>query len=172
MNGGLIDVLGTLSREFDAVLPVVRESARAELLPAQRELEMLSRKVLAAQVELDAAAADTGVCGEHGYATTRAMLTEMHRLSPREATARHARSEQLAARRSLTGQVLPPRLPATAAALAQGAIGAAHVEVIAQLMRAVPDRFDPATCASVEEHLAGFARRFTPGRPGCWARNC
>ena len=83
MNGSLLDTLGTLSREFDAVLSGVHESACAELLPAQRELEVLSRKVLAAQVELDAAVADAGLRGEHGYATTRAMLADVHRLAPR-----------------------------------------------------------------------------------------
>ncbi|MCA1675872.1 MAG: 13E12 repeat family protein, partial [Actinobacteria bacterium] len=166
MNGSLLDTLGILSREFDAVLPGVRESARAELLPAQRELEALSRKVLAAQVELDAAVTDAALSGEHGYPTTRAMLTEVHRLSPREATARQARCEQLATRRSLTGEVLPPRLPQTARALVDGAIGAGHIEVIAQLMRGVPDRLDPQTCASVEEQVAGFAREFTPRETG------
>ncbi len=86
----------------------------------------------------------------------------MHRLTPREATAREQRRDQLAARRSLTGELLPPRLPDTARALADGEIGAAHVEVIAQVMRSVPDSFDPATCASVEAQVAGFARQYTP----------
>ncbi len=58
------------------------------------------------------------------------MLGDLLRLHPREAAAREAHREQLAHRRSLTGELLPPRLPATAAALAAGAIGAAHVEVI------------------------------------------
>jgi len=162
MSGSLLDTLGLVSREFDAVLPVLRESACVELLPAQRELETLSRKVLAAQVELDAAVADAGVCGEHGYASTWAMLAEVHRLAPREATARQARCGQLATRRSLAGEVLPPRLPATAVALAEGAIGAGHVEVVVQVMRGAADRFDPQTCAVVEEQVAGFARDFTP----------
>jgi hypothetical protein len=133
--GSLLDTLGILSCEFDAVLSGVRESVCAELLPALRELEVLSRKVLAAQVELDAAVADAGLRGEHGYATTRTMLADVHRLAPREKMARQDRQEQIATRRSLTGEVLPPRLPATAAALAEGAISAGHVEVIAQVMR-------------------------------------
>ncbi|MDQ3989613.1 MAG: HNH endonuclease [Actinomycetota bacterium] len=166
MSGSLLDTLGTVSREFDAVLAVVRESACVELLAAQRELERLSRKVLAAQVELDAAVADAGLCGEHGYATTRAMLAEVHRLAPREATARQARCEQLATRRSLTGEVLPPRLPATAAALAEGAIGTGHVEVIGQVMHGAADRFDPQTCASVEEQVVSFARKYSPRETG------
>ncbi|MDQ3988549.1 MAG: HNH endonuclease [Actinomycetota bacterium] len=166
MNGALTHLLGTVSREMDGLLSVVRESECSELLPAQRELEVLSRKVLAAQVELDAAVADAALCREYGYATTRTLLTEVHRLAPREATARQARCEQLATRRSLTGEVLPARLPATAAALAQGTIGAEHVEVIAQVMRAAADRLDPQTCASVEEQVTGFARKYSPRETG------
>jgi len=39
--GSLLDTLGILSCEFDAVLSGVRESVCAELLPALRELEAL-----------------------------------------------------------------------------------------------------------------------------------
>jgi hypothetical protein len=99
-----------LSREFDGLLPVVRAVGGGELLGAQRVLEALSRKVLAAQAELDAAAAEGGVCAEHGYGSVRAMVADVHRLGPREATAREARREQLASRRSLTGEVLRPLL--------------------------------------------------------------
>jgi hypothetical protein len=110
MNGSVVDTLVGLSREFDGLLPVVRAVDGGELLGAQRVLEALSRKVLAAQAELDAAAAEGGVCAEHGYGSVRAMVADVHRLGPREATAREARREQLASRRSLTGEVLRPLL--------------------------------------------------------------
>ncbi len=162
MNGALTEAFAALSRELDGLLPSVRESACDELIAAQRELEVLSRKVLAAQVALDAAVQDAGAHSENGYASVRSMLADVHLLTPREATAREQRREQLSGRRSLTGEVLPPRLPETARAVGEGAIGAAHVEVIAHVMRAVPDSFDPATCAAVEEQVASFARQYSP----------
>ncbi|MDQ4021349.1 MAG: DUF222 domain-containing protein, partial [Actinomycetota bacterium] len=167
MNGALIDALAGLSREMDELLPNLRDLVCAELLDAQRGLETLSRKVLAAQVELDAAVEDTRVGGEHGYTSVRSILAEVHRLTPREATAREQRREQLATRRSLTGEVLPPRFPETARALSDGAIGPAHAEVIAAVMKALPERFDPDTCAVVEEQVAGFARVYSPRETGC-----
>ncbi|MCA1675994.1 MAG: HNH endonuclease, partial [Actinobacteria bacterium] len=170
MNGTLIDALAGLSREMDELLPNLRDVVCAELLDAQRGLETLSRKVLAAQVELDAAVEDTRVGGEHGYTSVRSMLAEVHRLTPREATAREQRREQLATRRSLTGEVLPPRFPETARALGEGAIGPAHAEVIAAVMKALPERFDPDTCAVVEEQVAGFARVYSPRETGVLAR--
>ncbi|MGI9064125.1 MAG: DUF222 domain-containing protein, partial [Pseudonocardiaceae bacterium] len=136
MNGALTDILGALSRGAAGLLPLVLDG---ELLEAQRALETLSRTVLAAQVELDAALDEAGTHSQHGYSSLRSMLIELHRLTPRDATAREQRRDQLCERRSLSGEVLPPRLPETARALAAGAIGAGHVEVIAHVMRTIPD---------------------------------
>lgn len=162
MNDGVVEALAGLCREFDGLLPVVRCVPGAEVIEVQRVLEGLSRKVLAAQAELDAAAADSGVCAEHGYGTVRSLLLEAHRLLPREVTAREARREQLATRRRLAGEVLAPRLPETARALGEGAVGAAHVETITQVMRGVSATLDPDTCAVVEEQVVGFARQYGP----------
>ncbi|MGH3998897.1 MAG: DUF222 domain-containing protein [Pseudonocardiaceae bacterium] len=49
-----------------------------------------------------------------------------------------ARREQLATRRTVTGELLPAHLPATAAALAAGAIGTGQLHVITQAMAALP----------------------------------
>ncbi|HVE97229.1 MAG TPA: DUF222 domain-containing protein [Pseudonocardiaceae bacterium] len=55
------------------------------------------------------------------------MLAGVLNLSKGEAKARAEQAGLLAPRRSLTGQTLPPMLPATAAELAAGAIGPTHV---------------------------------------------
>lgn len=169
MNGALTEDIGVLSRGLDELLPVVREPLGGEeLIAAQRELQVLSRKVLAAQLELDAAVEDVGLAQHHGYPSVRALLADMHRLTPREATRQEQRT-QLAARRSLTGEVLPPRLPETARALAEGAIGPSHVEIVDKFITALPDSFDPQLRATVEEQVAGFARDYTPRETGLLA---
>ncbi len=169
MNGTPVEVLAGLSRGLDGLVPTLRATASRELLDTQRGLEALSRKVLAAQAELDAAVDESALRAEHGYSSARAMLAEVHRLAPREVTARTQRREQLATRHSLAGEVLPPRLPETAAALAAGAIGAAHVDAIAQVMRQAQERLDPVTCAGFEEQVAGFARQYGPRETGVLA---
>lgn len=68
-----------------------------------RSPEQQSRVVVAAQAELDAAVADAGAWSEQGYGPVRVMLADVHRLGPREATAREQRRERLAGRRSLFG---------------------------------------------------------------------
>ncbi|MGH3802267.1 MAG: DUF222 domain-containing protein, partial [Pseudonocardiaceae bacterium] len=49
-------------------------------------------------------------------------------------------AELLTPRRSLTGEVLLPALPATAAELAAGAIGPTHLRVITATLRRIPSR--------------------------------
>ncbi len=160
MTGALIGIIEALSRGLDGLLPILREPVGdTEIIEAQRQLQTLARKVYAAQLELDASTEQAGLAQAHGYASVKAMLGDMLRLHPREAAAREAHREQLAHRRSLIGQLLPPRLPATAAALCEGAIGATHVEVIDRVM-AVPARHP----GSAHPHRGGRADRWL--RPG------
>ncbi|MDQ4020442.1 MAG: HNH endonuclease [Actinomycetota bacterium] len=154
MNGGLVECIDAAARGFD-------DLSGDELVAAQREWQVAARKLYAAQLELDAATERAGVPQQHGYAGVRGLLVDVLRLPPREARAREEHREAVAAGRSLTGELLPPRLPETAAALRDGAIGAGHVEAIDQAMRHLPDGFDPQTCAVVEQELAGFARSYS-----------
>ncbi len=170
MTGALVEAIRALSRGVDDLLPFVREPAGdAELIAAQRALQTVARKVYAAQLELDAATEHASLSQAHGYPSVKAMLGDMLRLHPREAAARETHREQLAQRRSLTGEILPPRLPATAAALAQGTIGAAYVEVVEKVMQQLPNSFDLATCTVVEEQVAKFARDYSPRETGVLA---
>ena len=170
MTGTLVQTIEALSRGLDGLLPLVRDPVGdAELIDAQRQLQTVARKVYAAQLELDATTEHAGLAQQHGYPTVQAMLADLLRLQPREATTRQAHRDQLAQRRSLTGEALPPRLPETAAALAQGAIGAAHVEVIDKVMAALPDTLDLPTRTMVEQQLAGFARGYSPRETGVLA---
>ncbi|MGH3828531.1 MAG: DUF222 domain-containing protein [Pseudonocardiaceae bacterium] len=90
------------------------------------------------------------------------MLIGVLNLSTSEAKARAEQAELLIPRRSLTGEELPAALPSTAAELAAGAIGPAHVRVITATMRRIPPTTHPGTAAQAEETLAHAARRFDP----------
>ena len=97
-----------------------------------------------------------------GFGTTARLLAGVLNLSRSEAKARVEQAELLTPRRSLTGEVLPPILPATAAELAGGAIGPAHLRVITATMRRIPDGTHPDAAAQAEQTLATAARRFDP----------
>src|SRR5882757_4541840 len=73
-----------------------------------------------------------GAAGELMARDTAALLREVLRVSPREATARHEAAVDLGPGYSFAGQPRPPLLPVVAAAQAEGAISPEHARVIAK----------------------------------------
>ena len=120
-----------LADAVDTLLAVDLTSAsRDELLDLARGLETQRRRLPVADHtligELDARA----VAGELACASTAALLMQLLRITPGEAKARVRAAADLGARRTLTGDLLPPVLPAVAAAQAEGAISDRHAAVI------------------------------------------
>ncbi|MGH3529110.1 MAG: DUF222 domain-containing protein, partial [Pseudonocardiaceae bacterium] len=62
------------------------------------------------------------------------------------------------------GETLAPRLPATAAALAAGEIGAGQLRVITETIAALPASVPQPARERAEADLAGYARDFDPRR--------
>lgn len=135
---------------IDGLLEVLRE--------AEADFRRSYARVLEVVAELDAEKAGAVA----GFGTTARLLAEVLNLSKGEAKARTDQAGLLTPRRSLTGEVLPAALPATAAELAAGAIGPSHVRVITATMRRIPPGTHPDTAAQAEETLAHAARRFDP----------
>ena len=120
-----------LADAVDTLLAMDLGSAsRDELLELARGLETQRRRLPVADHaligELDARA----VAGELACASTAALLMQLLRITPGEAKARVRAAADLGARRTLTGELLPPVLPAVAAAQAEGAISDRHAAVI------------------------------------------
>jgi len=97
-----------------------------------------------------------------GFGTTAGLLAGVLNLSKSAAKARVEQAGLLTPRQSLTGDILPPVLPSTAAELAAGAIGPAHLRVITTTIRRIPAGTHPDTTAQAEHTLATAARRFDP----------
>jgi hypothetical protein len=79
-----------------------------------------------------------------------------------EANRRINEAQDLGQRTALSGEPLPPRLPATAAAQREGTIGAGHIAVIRRFVEQLPSCIDAATRACAEALLAEHAARFRP----------
>jgi hypothetical protein len=112
--------LSTLTDE--ELLEIVRITERA-----RRQLEALDATMIA---ELDA----RNLPGRLVLRGPAQLLTGLLNLSPAESTARVRQARELGPRSTLTGDWLPPLLPATAAARADGAITAKHADVIIRTM--------------------------------------
>jgi Domain of unknown function (DUF222) len=90
------------------------------------------------------------------------VLAQRLRITRPEAGRRVAEAADLGPRRALTGEPLPPRLEATAAAQRQGTIGAAHINIIRNVFKRVPDFVDAPTREHIHTNLATLATQVTP----------
>lgn len=117
-------------------------------------------------VEIDS----RGVAGRTGFGATQRLLAGVLHLSMGEARMRVEHAALVGTRQTLTGETLPPRLPATAAALAAGEIGTGQLRVITETMLLMPTTVPEPARERVEAQLAGYARDFDPRRLRILAR--
>ncbi|WP_249384548.1 HNH endonuclease signature motif containing protein [Nocardia uniformis] len=89
-------------------------------------------------------------------------LADGLRISPIEARARWRAADDLACHTAVTGDMLDPPLPATAAAQREGVIGTAHVKIIREALHHLPATVDAATKTHAEAELAHHARTLRP----------
>jgi len=131
-----------------------------ELLDAMRRLESESRRIAAAQHRLVAEVAARNVAGELKYRDTASLLAATLMLTRSQANDRVNAAELLGPRASLLGEPLPPVLPATAQAPADGSISPAHTGVIRGLVRELPapvrDEHQATAEALLAEHAASM----------------
>ncbi len=134
------------------------------IVRALRQIEELSRTTQSVMLDLVAEAESRGIAAREGFGTTPRLLSATLRWSAAEARTRTDHAAMVGPRRAMTGQHLAPRLPATAAALAAGQIGAGQLKVITETMAALPTSVPEPARERVEADLAGYARDFDPRR--------
>ncbi|WP_072692059.1 HNH endonuclease signature motif containing protein [Rhodococcoides fascians] len=86
----------------------------------------------------------------------------MLRITPRTAGARVRLAAELGDRTALSGEMLPPLLPRTAAAVRAGLLDAQHVQMIREFFRHLPSTVDPQTRDRAEQQLVGLASTRRP----------
>jgi hypothetical protein len=99
---------------------------------------------------------------ELGDTTLRRLVAFRLRISDQEAGRRIDSATDLAPRRTLTGQALPPVLEHTAAAQARGQINTEHIAIIRGFLAHLPDSIDAPTRADAEATLARIACQQDP----------
>ena len=106
----------------------------AELGALETRLHSTWAQMLSVVAEIDS----RGTAATVGYTTTVELLRAVGRVSLGEARARVAASADVLPSRGLNGAPVQPKLPATAAAVAEHAIGAADVRVIRSVLARIP----------------------------------
>ncbi|MGB6125341.1 MAG: DUF222 domain-containing protein, partial [Gordonia sp. (in: high G+C Gram-positive bacteria)] len=141
---------------------VFAASTEGQLLETAEVLERANRRFDGANSALLAEISDRGAYRKAGFLSVHAFLAGGLRLGDGEARRRRIATEGIACLSNLQGETLPPAFPATAEAVADGAIGTDHVVEIDAVMRKIPAAVDPQVRAGAEAQLAEVARDLTP----------
>jgi hypothetical protein len=139
----------------------VETLSSAERLELLERNETARRRLPALCHELINELAGTATRLELGGSLAVALAERLH-LNRGEAGRRIHEAADLGPRRALTGQPLPPKLPATAAAQHAGVIGAEHVGIVRAFVQRLPDAISVAAAEEAERQLAGYAARVCP----------
>src|SRR5271166_1085387 len=139
--------------DLDNFAPAVRLRTLERLETARRRQVSVSHDVIAGLAKEDAA--DVG-------GPVHRVIADWLRISYAEARRRIRDVEQLSPRLTLTGQELPPELPATAQVWRDGMLDGQHLRVIQTFVRDLPE----ATPVGAVEHAERFlAQKATELRP-------
>ncbi len=147
---------GLLAVEVEAVPP--RELA--ELLSG---LEVQRRRLEAVDARLLAGLSAQAAPADFGATSVPDLVGGLARVTRAEARARAQRSVDVAPRRTLAGEPLPPIHPSTAAALAAGEISGAHCDVIVRYLGRLPASIAFEVFGAAEAFLVEAAKHEDPG---------
>ncbi|MGB3886247.1 DUF222 domain-containing protein, partial [Gordonia sp. (in: high G+C Gram-positive bacteria)] len=156
----LAELAGTVATHLAG--SVFTASTEGQLLETAEILERANRRFDGATSALLAEISDRSAYRKAGFLSLHAYLAGGLRLGDGEAKRRRITGAGIARLANLQGETLAPVFPATAEAVADGAIGADHVVVIDEVMRKIPSAVDPQVRAGAESRLAEVARDLTP----------
>mgnify|MGYP002737478117 CR=1 FL=1 len=131
-----------------------------ERLEALDRLETIRRRAAAASLDL-VGSIDRAKDPALGGATAK-VIADVVRITPAEARRRLRDTEQLKPRTNLTGEVLPPALPATAKAWDAGLLAIEHLRTIQKFIKQLPEDIHPAEVEKAEAFLAENAGGLRP----------
>ncbi|WP_260850764.1 HNH endonuclease signature motif containing protein [Rhodococcus sp. WB9] len=155
--------LSMLAAAVDGLLDAdLAELSDTELVEVMRGMEQSLRRAESASHRLVVESVERSVPANLGYTSPKKLLIDVLRISGADASARVTAARELGVWHTLAGEPMPPVLPETAAAQADGDIGTDHVRAIAKVMRKIPHAVDNDAVADAEAVLATLARSGTP----------
>ncbi len=148
---------------FDALSPAVRLRVLERMETVRRRQIAVSHDVIAGLAKEDPA--DIG-------GPVHKVVADWLRISCAEACRRLRDAKQLSPRLTLTGQELPPELPATAKAWRDGMLDGQHLRVIQTFVRDLPEAIPVDTVEQAEQFLARQATKLRPDQLEKVAHQC
>ena len=148
----------TLDRALELSFDVLTNPERLAMLA---RCERFRRRLPAVEHPLINQLGEQADATELGGKLSGALANRL-RISRAEASRRIGEAADLGERKAITGEPLPPRLEATAAAQRDGEIGSGHVAVIRGFCHRLPDLVDVETRAKAEAQLARLGGEHRP----------
>lgn len=164
MAAAVLDLLADVAGGIDAARSGVADLRGHELIAVVRAAEEVFRRAHALALAAAAAVVTSGTATEQGFVTPALLLGSVLRLSTHEARTRVGHAGLVGPGRTLTGEPLGPELPVAADAVAEGAIGPAHLTIVVDTLGQLPPSVGSVERAAAEEALVDAARRFDPTR--------
>lgn len=143
-----IDAVDATRAPEDAILDVAEQHERAH----RRMSGIGHRRMMDCN--------DRGLAGRLGYRHVGELMAHHLRIPDHRRRMKHMRA--LAEFRSLQGELTPPRYPALAAAVADGAATPAHVDAVLKVLKKIPMSVPLNVRDKAEAMMAEFARTLTP----------
>jgi hypothetical protein len=156
-------VAGVSALNFDRLPAPVRLQVLERLETTSRRQVVVGHDVIAGLAKEDPA--DIG-------GPVHKVVADWLRISCAEACRRLRDAKQLSPRLTLTGEELPPELPATAEVWRDGLLDGQHVRVIQTFVRDLPDAIPVDTVEKSERFLARQATKLRPDQLEKVARQC
>jgi hypothetical protein len=162
---GNVSTVGSIKAALDALDSAVELLGAADIeelcaserfAPVER-LETVIRRLVAVSHEQI-----THLERYEGCPPVPVVLADVLRISRSAAKRRVRDAEQLTPRTTLTGDQLPPLLPATGKAWEAGHLDGEHVRVIQKFVRDLPDHVGPVEIEKAERTLAEHAQAMRP----------
>jgi hypothetical protein len=135
-----------------------------ELLELVKSVDAQARRLAAVDANVIAEVDARHLAVELKARDTETVLGELLLLNRGEAKRRVEAARDLGPRLTLTGDALGPLCPATADALANGAISPAHTRVVSGVLDRLPPGCTVEFAAGIEATLVEHARRLRPGQ--------
>jgi Domain of unknown function (DUF222) len=158
----IVETFDALEAELDRALALSFEVLTTpERLAMLERWETVRRRLPAGEYPLINQLAEQADETELGGKLASALANRL-RITRAEASRRIHEAADLGERKAITGQPLPPRLEATAAAQRAGHLGGAHVAVIRGFVHRLPDVVDTETRQQAEAHLARLGGEHRP----------
>ena len=160
-----LDVAVTTVGELDVATadPMTRLRALERLETARRRLLTTAYDLVAGLAHEDPA--DVG-------GPVHKVIADWLRISCTDVRRRLREAEQLTPRTAITGETLPPELPATAQVWRDGLLDPQHLKVIQTFVRDLPSDTPPETVESAERFLAEQATALRPDQLEKVANRC